>query len=170
MRLSMDKKSPNPVDKHVGNRVRMRRKMLGMSQGKLGAALGLTFQQVQKYEKGANRSGRVACNTSLQSCKSQSPSSSKALPLCPNRHTDRMTHSRPPMSSTSSPRRMGLRSRKPLCASKTSSSGDVSLTWSCRLLEKTNTNKSEHRSFDRAYGALHPERFSDHALYFRRIG
>jgi transcriptional regulator with XRE-family HTH domain len=53
----MDKKSPNPVDKHVGNRVRMRRKMLGMSQGKLGAALGLTFQQVQKYEKGANRVG-----------------------------------------------------------------------------------------------------------------
>ena len=42
---------------HVGKRVRMRRKMLGMSQGKLGEALGLTFQQVQKYEKGANRVG-----------------------------------------------------------------------------------------------------------------
>src|ERR1700693_1648460 len=53
----MAKKSPNLIDKHVGNRVRMRRKMLGMSQGKLGDALGLTFQQVQKYEKGANRIG-----------------------------------------------------------------------------------------------------------------
>src|ERR1700674_3906954 len=51
------KKAPNPIDKHVGSRVRMRRMMLGMSQEKLGNALGLTFQQVQKYEKGANRIG-----------------------------------------------------------------------------------------------------------------
>ncbi len=51
------KKSPNPIDKHVGSRVRMRRMMLGMSQEKLGDALGLTFQQVQKYEKGTNRIG-----------------------------------------------------------------------------------------------------------------
>ena len=49
------KKAPNPIDKHVGSRVRMRRMMLSMSQEKLGDALGLTFQQVQKYEKGANR-------------------------------------------------------------------------------------------------------------------
>jgi transcriptional regulator with XRE-family HTH domain len=47
----------NPTDKHVGQRVRMRRLMLGMSQTKLGEALGLTFQQVQKYEKGKNRVG-----------------------------------------------------------------------------------------------------------------
>jgi transcriptional regulator with XRE-family HTH domain len=53
----MAKKAPNPTDKHVGARVRMRRMMLGMSQEKLGDALGLTFQQVQKYEKGANRIG-----------------------------------------------------------------------------------------------------------------
>jgi transcriptional regulator with XRE-family HTH domain len=51
------KKAPNPIDKHVGSRVRMRRKMLAMSQTKLGDALGLTFQQVQKYERGANRMG-----------------------------------------------------------------------------------------------------------------
>jgi transcriptional regulator with XRE-family HTH domain len=51
----MAKKAPNPIDKHVGSRVRMRRMMLGMSQEKLGDALGLTFQQVQKYEGGANR-------------------------------------------------------------------------------------------------------------------
>jgi transcriptional regulator with XRE-family HTH domain len=51
------KKAPNPIDRHVGSRVRMRRMMLDMSQEKLGAALGLTFQQVQKYEKGTNRIG-----------------------------------------------------------------------------------------------------------------
>jgi transcriptional regulator with XRE-family HTH domain len=50
-------KTPNPTDKHVGSRVRMRRMMLSMSQEKLGDALGLTFQQVQKYEKGTNRIG-----------------------------------------------------------------------------------------------------------------
>src|SRR6476660_6741204 len=53
----MAKKGPNPVDKHVGSRVRMRRLMLGLSQTKLAEGLGLTFQQVQKYEKGMNRIG-----------------------------------------------------------------------------------------------------------------
>jgi transcriptional regulator with XRE-family HTH domain len=51
----MKAKIPNLTDKHVGQRVRMRRLMLGMSQEKLGDAIGLTFQQVQKYEKGTNR-------------------------------------------------------------------------------------------------------------------
>ena len=46
---------PNPVDLHVGGRVRMRRKLLGVSQEQLADSLGLTFQQVQKYERGANR-------------------------------------------------------------------------------------------------------------------
>ncbi len=53
----MIKKTPNPIDLHVGSRVRMRRVLLGMSQEKLGTSLGLTFQQVQKYEKGTNRIG-----------------------------------------------------------------------------------------------------------------
>lgn len=48
-------KTPNPIDVHVGSRVRLRRMMLGMSQETFGEALGVTFQQVQKYEKGANR-------------------------------------------------------------------------------------------------------------------
>jgi transcriptional regulator with XRE-family HTH domain len=48
---------PNPLDAHVGSRVRMRRMLLGISQEKLGERLGLTFQQVQKYEKGVNRIG-----------------------------------------------------------------------------------------------------------------
>jgi transcriptional regulator with XRE-family HTH domain len=52
---TLAKKAPNPTDKHVGSRVRMRRMMLGMSQEKLGDSLGLTFQQIQKYEKGTNR-------------------------------------------------------------------------------------------------------------------
>ncbi|MCK0198021.1 helix-turn-helix domain-containing protein [Ancylobacter sp. 6x-1] len=53
----MTKKSPNPIDKHVGSRVRMRRMMVSMSQEKLGESLGITFQQIQKYEKGTNRIG-----------------------------------------------------------------------------------------------------------------
>lgn len=51
----MVKKNPNPIDVHVGSRVRMRRMLVGLSQEKLGERLGLTFQQVQKYEKGSNR-------------------------------------------------------------------------------------------------------------------
>jgi len=51
------KKVPNPADVHVGARIRMRRMILGISQEKLGTALGVTFQQVQKYEKGATRVG-----------------------------------------------------------------------------------------------------------------
>lgn len=51
------KKAPNPIDRHVGSRVRMRRMMLGLSQERLGDSLRLTFQQVQKYEKGTNRIG-----------------------------------------------------------------------------------------------------------------
>lgn len=51
----MTVKSPNPIDVHVGSRVRMRRFLVGMSQGKLAEQLGVTFQQVQKYEKGMSR-------------------------------------------------------------------------------------------------------------------
>lgn len=62
-------KSPNPVDKYVGNRVRMRRIDLGMPQDRLGAAIGMTFQQIQKYEKGVNRissSRLVAISNALE--------------------------------------------------------------------------------------------------------
>ena len=52
-----NKKKPNPIDIHVGSRIRLRRTMLGMSQEKLGENLGITFQQIQKYEKGTNRVG-----------------------------------------------------------------------------------------------------------------
>ena len=50
-------KKPNPMDIHVGSRVRLRRMVIGMSQEKLGEKMGLTFQQIQKYEKGTNRIG-----------------------------------------------------------------------------------------------------------------
>ena len=53
----MAEKAPNPIDRHVGSRVRLRRMMLNISQEKLGDALSLSFQQVQKYEKGTNRIG-----------------------------------------------------------------------------------------------------------------
>jgi transcriptional regulator with XRE-family HTH domain len=58
-------KSPNSIDKHVGSRVRMRRMMLNMSQSGLGDALGITFQQVQKYEKGTNR---ISASRLQQAC------------------------------------------------------------------------------------------------------
>ncbi len=54
---TVSRKPPNPIDIHVGSRVRMRRVLMGLSQEKLGHSLGLTFQQVQKYEKGTNRIG-----------------------------------------------------------------------------------------------------------------
>ena len=55
--MTENKKKPNPIDVHVGSRIRLRRTMLGMSQEKLGESLGITFQQIQKYEKGTNRVG-----------------------------------------------------------------------------------------------------------------
>jgi transcriptional regulator with XRE-family HTH domain len=54
---ALPKKQANPIDAQVGNRLRLRRMMIGMSQERLGDLLGLTFQQVQKYEKGVNRIG-----------------------------------------------------------------------------------------------------------------
>jgi transcriptional regulator with XRE-family HTH domain len=57
VRLKLKMAPPNPIDKHVGSRVRMRRKMLAMSQQQLADALGITYQQVQKNERGANRMG-----------------------------------------------------------------------------------------------------------------
>ena len=55
--MTLPKKTPNPIDVHVGSRIRLRRNMISMSQEKLGEALGITFQQIQKYEKGTNRVG-----------------------------------------------------------------------------------------------------------------
>ena len=55
--MAENKKKPNPIDAHVGGRIRLRRNMLNMSQEKLGERLGITFQQIQKYEKGTNRVG-----------------------------------------------------------------------------------------------------------------
>lgn len=54
---AQSKRTPNPIDQYVGARIRMRRIILGMSQERLGDAIGLTFQQIQKYEKGINRIG-----------------------------------------------------------------------------------------------------------------
>lgn len=53
----MSDKKPNPIDRHVGNKIRMRRNMLQLSQEKLGEQIGVTFQQIQKYERGLNRVG-----------------------------------------------------------------------------------------------------------------
>ncbi|CVI17430.1 conserved hypothetical protein; putative transcriptional regulatory protein HTH type [Agrobacterium fabacearum CFBP 5771] len=55
--MTESKKLPNPIDIHVGTRIRLRRTLLGMSQDRLGTSLGITFQQIQKYERGMNRVG-----------------------------------------------------------------------------------------------------------------
>lgn len=55
--MTESKKQPNPIDVHVGARIRLRRTLLGMSQDRLGTSLGITFQQIQKYERGMNRVG-----------------------------------------------------------------------------------------------------------------
>jgi len=74
------KKSPNHVDRHVGSRVRLRRMLLGLSQEKLGEALGLTFQQVQKYEKGTNRIGASRLQQIAQFLKADIASFFEGLP------------------------------------------------------------------------------------------
>jgi transcriptional regulator with XRE-family HTH domain len=79
-------KIPNAIDKHVGSRLRMRRMMLHMSQEELGQAFGLTFQQVQKYEKGTNRRVPVGCSTPLTSSKYLYLSFSKGAPSGGGRH------------------------------------------------------------------------------------
>ena len=62
---------PSPIDVHVGSRIRLRRTLLGMSQERLGEALGLTFQQVQKYERGVNRVGAVVRSDARARCPDQ---------------------------------------------------------------------------------------------------
>src|SRR5262245_51141185 len=88
---------PNPIDIHVGSRVRFRRMLLGMSQEKLGEKLGLTFQQVQKYEKGINRIGASrlfdlaqVLGVSVQFFYEEAPGGRIALdslPATPNEHS-----------------------------------------------------------------------------------
>ncbi len=129
----MAKKAPNPIDKHVGSRVRMRRMMLGMSQEKLGDALGLTFQQVQKYEKGTNRIG---------ASRLQQISHILQVPVAfffegaPNLHGQDGRHGRTlprrPMCRTSSPPPRASRSPRPSCGSRRPSCAAASSTWSRR--------------------------------------
>ena len=79
---TLAKKAPNPTDKHVGSRVRMRRMMLGMSQEKLGDSLGLTFQQIQKVREGhQSASAPAACSRFLIFFKFGVRFSSKVRPM-----------------------------------------------------------------------------------------
>jgi len=85
------KKQANPIDIQVGNRVRIRRMLIGMSQERLGDLLGLTFQQVQKYEKGINRIGASrlfdlaqVLGVPVQFFYEEAPTSAETLPLVPD--------------------------------------------------------------------------------------
>jgi transcriptional regulator with XRE-family HTH domain len=138
------KRSPHATDRYVGNRVRMRRKMQGMTQQKHGDALGVTFQQVQKYESGTNR---IGANRLQHIASIQQVPISFFFEGDPDHHLS--STSPATMSPASSPRRRGLRSRKPTSRSKTPSSGDPLLLWSSRWPETTNLNRSRCGSFDR---------------------
>jgi transcriptional regulator with XRE-family HTH domain len=128
----MAKKVPNPVDKHVGSRVRMRRMMLGMSQEKLGDALSITFQQVQKYEKGTNRISASRLQHISHILQVSVPFFFEGAPHQPGQPRGPAKHPHRHMYPTSSPRARGLRSPRPSCASRTPSSGDASSTSSKR--------------------------------------
>jgi transcriptional regulator with XRE-family HTH domain len=100
----MSTKTPNPIDKHVGSRLRMRRVMLGLTQEKLAAAFGLTFQQVQKYEKGMNRMGSSRLQHAAQILDVSVPFFFEGAP---GGHKLGETLRRRPMSTNSSPAKMG---------------------------------------------------------------
>lgn len=97
-------KSPNPTDTHVGARVRQRRMTLGISQERLGQALGLTFQQVQKYEKGTNRIGASRLYQIAQILQVPETFLFEGAPRADQQTSDRSTHSPAYISEfTSSP-------------------------------------------------------------------
>jgi transcriptional regulator with XRE-family HTH domain len=142
--LSTLKRSLHATDRHVGNRVRMRRKMQGMSQQKLGEALGFTFQPVQKYEKGINRIGadRLRHIASIQQVPISfffegAPGLSDAL--------DESSAYVSGFLATSD----GLALTKATCTSKTPSSGGQLWLWLSSSPDKTNLNRSRCGSFDR---------------------
>jgi transcriptional regulator with XRE-family HTH domain len=82
----MPKDGAHPTDKHVGNRVRMRRLMLGLSQSQLGGALGIAFQQVQKYEKGTNRISASRLQRISEILQVEVPFFFEGLPDAPGQH------------------------------------------------------------------------------------
>ena len=79
--MSKAKAAANEVDVHVGSRVRIRRQLIKMTQATLGRGLGLTFQQVQKYETGTNRMGASRLQQASQILQCPSLGSSRTLPL-----------------------------------------------------------------------------------------
>jgi transcriptional regulator with XRE-family HTH domain len=129
--LSTAKKSPQAMDRHVGDRIRMRRKMQAMTQEKLGDALGLTFQQVHNYEKGTNRIGA----SHLQHIASvQQVPISFFFEGAPGLYWTSL----PPMSLATSE---GLALTKAYMHIKTLSSGDPLLLWLSRSPENANLNR-----------------------------
>ena len=102
---------PSPIDIHVGSRMRMRRMMLGMSQEKLGDAFGLTFQQVQKYEKGTNRMGASRLQQAADILGVAVPFFFEGA-VGGTLHNRMATRRRQPISTISSPASDGLRLMK----------------------------------------------------------
>jgi transcriptional regulator with XRE-family HTH domain len=111
----MVKKAPNPVDKHVGSRVRLRRLMLGISQEKLGDSLGLTMQQLQKYESGKNRIGASRLQHISDILQIPVPFFFEGAPQLPGQPEGIGVAQWPLMYPSSSPRATGSRSLRRSC-------------------------------------------------------
>ena len=155
------KKAPNPIDKHVGSRVRMRRMMLSMSQEKLGDALGLTFQQVQKYEKGTNRIGASRLQQISNILQVPVAFFFEGAPHVQSgtRHEGMWVRRlRPPMSPIFSPPRTAWRSPRRSRASMTPSCGGASSTWS---------SKSPTTSTETGFGARGARSFRKAGVHHR---
>jgi transcriptional regulator with XRE-family HTH domain len=120
------KKAPNPVDRHVGSRVRMRRMMLAMSQTNLGNALGLTFQQVQKYEKGTNRIGASRLQQISHILQVPVAFFFEGAPSVPGTPQATETAPSPAYVTDFLATSVDSRSLRPSCGSRTRSSSDVS--------------------------------------------
>jgi transcriptional regulator with XRE-family HTH domain len=130
--MAMKKKAPNPIDTHVGACVRMRPMMLGMSQEKLGDALGLTFQQIQKYEKGANRIGASRLQAISRILQAPISFFFEGAPEIAGQ-LDEMTEApSPSYMSEFMASRDGLRSRSPSRRSRIQSCAAELSTWSNR--------------------------------------
>ena len=146
---------PRPVDVHVGGRVRLRRTMLGMSQEKLGDAIGLTFQQVQKYERGTNRIGSsrlwelskvldVPVSFSSTTCHRRSPATRR-----PHNPVSR-SPVLPPTNPTHSPSGKPWNWCAPTTASETQRCASASSNWPRRWRRPTTPDPQTQRPSRRA--------------------
>jgi transcriptional regulator with XRE-family HTH domain len=152
-------KSPNPVDIYVGNRVRLRRLMLDLSQTRLANALGVTFQQVQKYEKGVNRISASRLQHISHILQVPIIFFFEGLPTVTKGSKKASDALSPPTSPFFSPRPTGCRSPRRSCGSKRKLFGEPSFTWSRRWPTTINPSRHEDHVADALLLQIRPISF-----------